>query len=181
MTDHGQRLEQGCWMLLTINMSGICPRSRTNSFGSPLLIRNSNRALIFPRYVTCRSRHSAGRISRFLVENLFDAGSIDFSTKTSLIFIVSLFFPVGSSLSLPSRYVFVPMSSRDWAISPSFPKSALYDSTWGAIAASRAGYAVWSFGGFRNRFSRRIVSNSCVQVVLVAGADLGGILELERS
>jgi len=158
-------------MPLTINIRGICPRSRINSFGSPLLIWNSNRALIFPRYVTCRYRHSAGRISRFLMENLFEGGSIDFSTNTSLILMVSLFVLSGPAFSSPSRYVFVPMSSRPWAISPSFPKSALNDSTCGAIAALRAGYAVWSFGGFRKRFSRRIVSNSCVQVVLVAEAE----------
>jgi hypothetical protein len=161
-------------MPLAINIRGICPSSRTNSFGSPLLIWNSNRARIFPRYVTCRSRHSAGRISRFRVENLFEGGRTDFSTKTSLILIANLFFPAGPSLSLPSRYVLVPMSSRLWAISPSSPKSALNDSTWGAIAALRAGYAVWSFGGFRKRFSLRIVSNSCVQLVLVGEAEGGG-------
>jgi len=151
----------------TISIRGTCPSSLTKAFGSPLLIEYSNLALIFPRYVTCRSLHSAGRISLFLVEYLFVGGNIDFSTKTSLILISSLFLPAGPALSSPSRYVFVPMSSRPWAISPSAPKRALKDSTWGAMAALRAGYAVWSFGGLRKRSSRRRVSNSCVHFVLV--------------
>lgn len=165
----------------TIIIKGSCPRSRINSLGSSLLIWYSSLAVSFPRYVTCRSLHSAGRISRFLVENLLEGGSMDFSTITSLILILSWFFPSGPVRSSPSRYVFIPMSFNPSAIRPSLSNSALKESTCGAIAALSAGYAVWSLGGLRKRFSLRNVWNSWSQVVLVGEEAEGGMAELGGS
>src|SRR3569833_2214495 len=45
---------------LTLIMMGICPTSRTNSSGSPSLIRYSNVAESLPRLETWRSLHSDG-------------------------------------------------------------------------------------------------------------------------
>lgn len=69
------------------------------------------------------------------------------------------------------------MSFKACSINPPSSKMALKDSMCGAIACLRSGYAVWSVGGFRKRFSRRRVSNSWDQVVAVE-PDLAGFVDL---
>ena len=76
----------------------------------------------------------------------------------------------------------MPISFKPRAINPSSSNKALKASICGAIAAFKAGYAVWSFGGLRKRFSLRTVSNSWDHFVSVGVSleDFAGLVDLEE-
>lgn len=161
---------------------GTCPSSLTDSCQSPPLTRYSSLARSRPRYVACRSLHSAGIISLLLVLNLLLAGKTAFSRNTSRIRTLSLFLSSGllpsfvrTSLSSgvsrsPSRNTLVPMSFKAASINFRLSRRALKESMWGWTAATRAGKAVWSLGGDRKSFSRRRVSKSAVHRESVGGS-----------
>ncbi len=123
------------------------------------------RAESLPRYVTCRSRHSAGKTSLFTA-NLLAGGRADFWSCMLLYLIESWFLVSGGVWSLPSRNTLVPMSAKPLANRPSLANTASKDSIWGFTSLLQE----WIGGMIGGRVPKEVLAAQCMILVIPAGA-----------